>query len=157
MKLKLPVDPKLIIGAVLVLVISGGVAYFVANKVISSKEKKTKQPEVVNMKPGPVVKLGDFTVNLADRDETHFVRVSIALEVRDSTIETLVKKDDWSVRIKNAIIMILRDKKTTDLSTSKGISNVAREIKFKLNSIIPKGKVNAPPIRNVFFTSFMVQ
>ncbi|KUK13295.1 MAG: Flagellar basal body-associated protein FliL, partial [bacterium 42_11] len=103
---------------------------------------------------GPIMDLGEFTINLADRDEVRYARFKLSLEVNSSKAVAELSKPEWNVKLRDAIIITVRDKTATDLSSSEGLLSLASEIKTNLNKIIPsdKGKV-----LRVYFTEFVVQ
>lgn len=152
LNLKLPVDMKTLIVVFLAVIISAGVSFFVAQKIISSKLNPGKGAPVVES--GPIMDLGEFTINLADRDEVRYARFKVSLEVNSSKAVAELSKPEWNVRLKDAIILTVRDKTVRNLSSSEGLISLASEIKANLNKIIPpdKGKV-----LRVYFTEFVVQ
>lgn len=150
--LKLPIDVKTIIIITLAVIISAGVSFFVAQKIIASKLGSGKETQVVES--GPIMDLGEFTVNLADRDEVRFARFKVSLEVNSAKAVAELSKSEWNVRLRDTIILTVRDKKASDLSTAAGLLSLASEIKANLNKIVPPDRVK---ILRVYFTEFVVQ
>lgn len=152
LKVKIPVDPKMVIVVLLAVIISAGVSFFIAQRMVSTKIGGGK--EVRPVESGPVMDLGEFTVNLADRDEVRFARFKVSLEVNNSRAVTELSKTEWNVRLRDAIILVVKDKKASDLSTSAGLLSLAAEIKTALNKVVPSDKGR---ILRVYFTDFVVQ
>lgn len=150
--LKLPVDIKTIIIVFLAVIISAGVSFFVAQRLVTSKLSSGKEAQVVES--GPIMDLGEFTINLADKDEVRFARFKVSLEVNSAKAVTELSKSEWNVRLRDTIILTVKDKKASDLSTSTGLLSLASEIKTNLNKIIPSDKAK---VLRVYFTEFVVQ
>jgi len=152
LKFKLPIDPKMIIVVLLAVILSAGVSFFIAQRVITSRVSSGK--DVRPVESGPIMDLGEFTINLADKDETRFARFKISLEVSSTKTIAELSKPEWNVRLRDAIILTVKDKKASDLSTSAGLLSLAVEIKTNLNKIVPPDKGR---ILRVYFTDFVVQ
>ncbi|MCS7234203.1 MAG: flagellar basal body-associated FliL family protein [Synergistetes bacterium] len=150
--LKLPIDIKTIVIVFLAVIISAGVSFFVAQRLIMSKLNAGRETRVVES--GPIMDLGEFTINLADKDEVRYARFKISLEVNSSKAVAELSKSDWNVRLRDTIIITVRDKKASDLSTSAGLLSLASEIRTNLNKIVPPDKAK---ILRVYFTEFVVQ
>jgi len=106
-------------------------------------------------KPGAMLPLGDFTVNLADKDP-HIARFNLVLELADSTVVTKLSEEGWISKMKNEIILTCKDRYYDDLRTADGILALAQDIAKRLNAILPTVKGNLP-VRNVLFQEFILQ
>lgn len=153
LKIKLPIDPKMLIIVLAAIIISAGVSFFIAQKIVTDKLKKGGEEQQV-VKSGPIMDLGEFTVNLADKIETHFARFKVSLELSNTKILGELSKPEWNVRLRDVIILTVKDKTTRDLSTSAGLLSLASEIKEAINKIIPRDKGR---VLKVYFTEFLVQ
>lgn len=100
--------------------------------------------------PGPVMELDPFLLNLADRDELRFLKVSIKLEL-DRPEETT----DYQAKvpaIRDALLVLLSSKESQILRTVNGKRRIREEIMARVNTVMSKGKV-----ANVYFTDFIIQ
>ena len=100
--------------------------------------------------PGPVMELDPFLLNLADRDELRFLKVSIKLEL-DRPEETT----DYQAKvpaIRDALLVLLSSKESQLLRTVNGKRRIREEIMARVNTVMSRGKV-----ANVYFTDFIIQ
>lgn len=140
------------------LVVGGGAGFFFMSG--GEPEKKSKggddhaeaeaeqepDPKVV----GPVLDLEPFVLNLADRDQLRYLKVSIKLQLDRPEVET-----DFTVKlpaIRDALLVLLTSKESRSLRTIDGKMLVRDEIGGRVNTIMKKGK-----IQQVFFTEFIIQ
>jgi len=141
--------------AVLVLgVIAGG--FFMLWTKLSSLDKPQEagavQPETQAQKPsiGPVFPLDSFIVNLSDQGGKRYLRVTMTLELSDPKIaEQLTPR---LPQVRDAILMILPNKKVEELQTTEGKHALRTELMAKLNEMAGNGSV-----KNIFFTEFVIQ
>jgi len=140
----------LILGLVL-LVGAGAAAYFFlfAKKAPPPEETKA-QPSQEENKPGPFLQLNPFVVNLADPTGRRYLRVKIALELKDD--QTLNEANDRVPQINDTIIMILSSKTVEEVLAPEGKAELRFEIMNKLNQLLGPGK-----IRGVYFVQFVVE
>ncbi|WP_447968369.1 flagellar basal body-associated FliL family protein [Nitrospira sp. M1] len=146
----------LIILAVAVLGAGGGAAWFMMG---SGEEEEAHATEKKHEKdgteghgeePGPIVELDPFVLNLADRDELRYLKISIKLELDRAEEQT-----DYPVKvpaIRDALLVLLSSKESQILRTTNGKRRVRDEILARANGVMNKGKV-----ANVFFTDFVIQ
>jgi flagellar FliL protein len=100
--------------------------------------------------PGPIMELEPFLLNLADRDELRFLKVSIKLE-----LDRPEEKTDFQNKvpaIRDALLVLLSSKESQILRTVNGKRRIREEIMTRVNGVMSKGK-----IANVFFTDFIIQ
>jgi flagellar FliL protein len=105
--------------------------------------------------PKYLVHLEGFTVNLADPEQTHFLRATI-----DLGIERLPEGTDHEkpaaqlpiARIRDAILSVLTTCKADTLLTSEGKAQLKKNLVDTLNHSVPEIGV-----REVYFTEFLVQ
>ena len=105
--------------------------------------------------PGPIAPLGEFTSNLAGSGR-HVISFSVFLEVLNVRAVEIVNSPGWHLRIKNEILLIVKDKIYEDLTSAEGALQFSEEIKRSLNSQLPHIKGEAPVVR-VLFESFVLQ
>ncbi|MDR1732638.1 MAG: flagellar basal body-associated FliL family protein [Synergistaceae bacterium] len=105
--------------------------------------------------PGPVVSVGEFTSNLAGSGR-HVISFTVSLEALNDKAAELLNSPGWLLRIKNEILLIVKDKIYEDLTSAEGALHFAEEIKRSLNAQLPeiKGEV---PVRRVLFETFVLQ
>ena len=105
--------------------------------------------------PKYLVHLEGFTVNLADAEETHFLRVTMDLGI-DRLPDGVEKEKAASAlpvgRIRDAILSVLTVCKADQLLTPDGKSQLKNNLVDSLNHNVPELGV-----REVYFTEFLVQ
>ena len=99
---------------------------------------------------GPVIDLDPFVVNLADRDQLRYLKVSIKLQLDRPEEETDFKNKLPAIR--DALLVLLTSKESRSLRTVDGKMLIRDEIGGRVNTIMRKGK-----IQQVFFTEFIIQ
>lgn len=148
-------NKKLIMMGLLALLVigGGGTAYYMmagdsgATKGKSS-EAHVEEPEMESI--GPVIDMDPFVLNLADRDQNRYLKVSIKLQLDRPEIET--DFEDKLPAIRDALLVLLSSKESRGLRTVEGKMLVRDEIGGRINSIMKRGKV-----RQIFFTDFIIQ
>jgi len=94
-----------------------------------------------------------FLVNLADRDVSRYLRVTIRLQVTTkSAAEKIATADVLTSQMRDTILGALSSKDSEQIVTSQGKDELKIEIAERLNAFLP-GK----PIKAVYFTDFVVQ
>jgi len=150
----------LLIGVVLVLLLGMGGGLFMMWNKLSTLD--AKGPSAVNEQSGkvpetqpqpllgPIFPLDTFIVNLADKDGNRYLRITMDLELNDSSMENELKKR--LPQIRDSILMILPTKRFEDISPAAGKTALRDEIREKLNSFLALGQVT-----NIYFKEFVVQ
>lgn len=97
--------------------------------------------------------MDEFLVNLADEGGKRYFKVKLTLgydtkKTKEMTTEFTDKTDN----LRDAIISVLRAKKSTDLVTQKNIDDLKKELIMKINPIFENGKVY-----NIYFTDILIQ
>ena len=145
----------IIIMLVAVLGGGGGAAWFL----MGGDHKEPKKGEVAEHEVeeeltieamGPVVDLEPFVLNLADRDQLRYLKVSIKLQLDRPEEDT-----DFQIRlpaIRDALLVLMTSKESRALRTIDGKMLVRDEIGGRVNAIMKKGN-----IQQVFFTEFIIQ
>lgn len=105
--------------------------------------------------PGPIVSMGEFTSNLAGSGR-HVISFSVSLEAANTKAAEMIASQGWMLRIKNAILLIVKDKVYEDLTSAEGAVQLADEIRRNLNAQLPENK-GEPPIVRVLFETFVLQ
>ena len=105
--------------------------------------------------PGPIVSIGEFTSNLAGAGR-HVITFTLSLELLDAKAVEVVQSPGWLLRVKNEVLLIVKDKVYEDLTSAEGALQFAGDIKRTLNSILPESK-GEPLIVQALFESCVVQ
>ena len=105
--------------------------------------------------PGPIVSVGEFTSNLAGAGR-HVITFTLSLELLNEKAVEVVQAPGWLLRIKNEVLLIVKDKVYEDLTSAEGALQFAGDIKRTLNSILPESK-GEPLIVQALFESFVLQ
>lgn len=105
--------------------------------------------------PGPIVSVGEFTSNLAGGGR-HVISFTLSLELLDEKAVEIVQAPGWLLRIRNEVLLIVKDKVYDDLTSAEGTLQFAGDIKRTLNSILPEIK-GEPAVVQVLFEAFVLQ
>ena len=130
----------------------GGAAWFLmgGDKEQNGQHAQTGDDKSHMEKTGPVMELEPFLLNLADRDELRFLKVSIKLELDRSEEKTDFQNKVPAIR--DALLVLLSSKESQLLRTVNGKKRIREEILTRANGVMSRGKV-----ANVFFTDFIIQ
>jgi flagellar protein FliL len=105
--------------------------------------------------PKYIVHLDGFTVNLADPEQTHFLRATIDLGIDRLPDGADREKPAQSLpvpRIRDAMLSVLTVCKADDLLTPEGKAQLKKNLLEALNRNVPEIGV-----REIYFTEFLVQ
>jgi len=99
-------------------------------------------------------KLDEFVVNLADRAEVHYLKVTIVLEIqgKSSGGEEGESENKEEAKARDTIISVLTRRRYADLLPEEGKIELKSELKAELNSTLEDTKVE-----NIYFASFAMQ
>ena len=138
--------------ALLAVLGGGGSAWFVTERGRSADALAIQNSGVA---PKYIVHLEGFTVNLADTEETHFLRVTIDLGI-DRLPDGVEKEKAASglpvARIRDAVLSVLTLCKAAPLLTPEGKLQLKKNLLESLHHSVPELDV-----RDVYFTEFLVQ
>lgn len=152
-------NKKMLLLILLVLLVAGGGAGFFflsggePEKKAQSEDTHAEAEAEHEQDPafvGPVIDLEPFVLNLADRDQLRYLKVSIGLQLDRPQEET--DFTDKLPAIRDALLVLLTSKESRSLRTVDGKMLVRDEIGGRVNTIMKKGK-----IQQVFFTEFIIQ
>src|SRR5262249_14042826 len=105
--------------------------------------------------PKYLIPLEGFTVNLADPEETHFLRITISLGI-DKLPDAVDKEkttDSIPVAgIRDAILGVLTSCKADELLTGQGKEQLKKNVLAAVQKSVPELDV-----REIYFTEFLVQ
>ncbi len=137
----------LILIAVFVLVIAGGGGWFYQH------QGKTAQASAPQSEQLHTVHLEGFTVNLADVEENHFLRITIDLGLGHTPKAAKEGESEIpTARVRDAILTVLTAGKADTLITQEGKA----QLKAAVLSAIQQ-RVSELDVREVYFTEFLVQ
>ncbi len=139
---------------IVILLVGAGAGIFLGGKILKQPKYVTSPERQVEM-PGPMVNVGDFTVNLADR-EPKIVRFKLVLELNSPKALNLFSESGWQSRIKNEVILAMKDRFYDDLRTAEGILEASQDLTRRINAMMPlmDGRT---PVKRVLFEEFMLQ
>lgn len=155
----------IVIALVLLLLIGGAAAFFLMKgsapaegedgevaEETSKVEKKKGEKEAA-----PVyVALDAFTVNLDQESGGQYLQLIASVEVEDLHVGDKIKT--YTPKLRNDVIRLLSGKKASELITKEGKEALANEIRDLTNKIIePENKKGGGPVKEVLFTSFIIQ
>jgi flagellar FliL protein len=136
----------IIIVALVVALVGGGAWYFLH----SNKETQAAPEEAA---PKYTIHLESFTVNLADPQESHFLRISIDVGMGKPLRSSKEGESDFpTARVRDAILPVLTSGKGNVLVTPEGKTELKKEILSALQQKVPE--IDA---RDIYFTEFLVQ
>lgn len=147
---------KLVLLLIILLVVlgaGGGAAwYFMGGKSDpNAPEAKARQPA----KPPVFMVIEPFTVNLQpDGAGDQFLQVAFSLQVDDQKDVDNIKS--YLPQVRSRLLLLLSAKKASEISTLEGKKKLAEDIIMQVKQpFVP----DSPPqnVKNVFFTSFVIQ
>lgn len=145
---------KIIIIVLLLLIVLaiGFVGYLLATKKIPLVINQTTQTDTTKKITSPTIynyKLDEFLLNLADSDKKYLkVKLSLGYEAKDK--KKMDKElEDKKDNVRDAIISVLRSKKSTDLDGLTGIDQLKKDIITRVNGFFDYGKVDEIYINDI--------
>jgi flagellar FliL protein len=155
----------IIAALVLVLVIGGAGAFFMMKGHGGGDEEAEEEEEVVveapktrkkKSAPPVYVDMEAFTVNLVPEPSEQFVQLVLSVEVLDALAGEQIKT--YMPKIRNNVMLLLSSKKASELLSKEGKEKLAEEIRDQMNKVLdPRADKDEWPIREVLFTSFIIQ
>ncbi|NPV25930.1 MAG: flagellar basal body-associated FliL family protein [Firmicutes bacterium] len=139
-------DWRLIVVGLAIFLVAAGVAYGAA-KMAMSPPSWTKKTEAVEH--GPLVKAGEFVVNIADTQGRRFLKTEVVLELTDKKTE---KEFQTKLPIiQDRILSLLSSKTVTDLQVDQR-ERLKQEMMDQINTAL-----GTKQIKMVYFTTFIMQ
>ena len=138
---------------IVILLVGAGAGIFLGGKILKQPKYVTSPERQVEM-PGPMVNMGDFTVNLADR-EPKIVRFKLVLELNSPKALNLFSESGWQSRVKNEVILAMKIAFYDDLRTAEGILEASQDLTRRINAMMPLVDGRAP-VKRVLFEEFML-
>lgn len=137
----------------LIILGGGGFAayhFLLAKKAKTQKSKVKTSSTITQQNIGPMLNLKPFLTNLANKNSSSFVKVSVSLEFKPGT--NLAAMKSFVPIIRNNILIILSSKTSGEINSPEGIRSLRHQIARGLNRILGHGKVIG-----VYFNEYMVQ
>jgi flagellar FliL protein len=155
----------IIAALVLVLIVGGAGAFFMMKGHSGGDEEADEDEEVVveapktrkkKSAPPVYVDMDAFTVNLVPEQTEQFVQLILSVEVLDALAGEQIKT--YMPKVRNNIMLLLSSKKASELLSKEGKEKLAEEIRDQMNKVLdPRADKDEWPIREVLFTSFIIQ
>jgi flagellar protein FliL len=101
-------------------------------------------------KPGPILKLENFVIQLRGVDQDRYVRVSFDIEVAADTDRDTVQSR--LPQIRDSIITFFSDRTLDELRGSEGIERTKMSVMKRMEEIVPGRRVRA-----IYITDFIIQ
>jgi flagellar protein FliL len=140
----------IIIVAVVVLGGAGGGGFWWWRK--SQAEAATSTPQSKHSQPAGVVPMEPFLVNLADKEASRFLRVTLRLVVDTESEAKEIEETPVDIaRARSAILEVLATQESAALVTPSGKAGLKKAIAEHTTEVLKK------EVRDVLFTDFVVQ
>lgn len=155
---KIQVDLKFIILIIALIIIAAvGSAYttflvFSQSETPAAGEEKNEEETAKSEEFGPILEVGEFTVNLMTPQglPSRYIRTGLVLQVADRKVAAELKRREPQVR--DAVIGVLRTKTIEEISGKTGMHHLRQEIKTAVSHLLSPGAVT-----DVYFTDFVIQ
>ncbi len=152
-------------GKVIIIIVLAAVAVLagIGIVVLKNNAKKHGKPEKL---PTSEMVLGEFIVNLADKNEVRYVKANIVLEVEGElpAAEGEGKGEGGDPRIRDAVIQTMSGKHFAELVDPKGKEELKSDIIEAVNKRFAEkaensdnGKEKQPKAVEVYFSEFAMQ
>ena len=142
---------KWIIIGVVVLFVLGGGGFFAWKTFLNPAQEDVKEEgAMVRVEIGPTYPLEVFIVNLAGTSGERYLKVTVELELKDSSL--IIELEKRKPQVRDSILLLLSSKTFEDIATFKGKTKIRNQITARLNGILMPGS-----IKKVYFTEFVVQ
>jgi len=99
---------------------------------------------------GTVYNLDPFIVNLQDNSGTRYLKLTVNLELTQSSSSAELAAQNTKIR--DSLIILLSSKSYTDIGTVEGKYQLRDEIVARVNQFLVKSKV-----KTAYFTDFVIQ
>lgn len=140
------VSLKYIAMAIIILILSFAIAFFVGKSLFGAPNDKDEQ----NIEIGPLYNTPEFTVNIANSNGRRFLMTQFSLEVDKKKV--LKELDKKLPIIQDKAIIVLSVQTVEDLNSIDGKEKIKQLLIDNFNNILTEGKVI-----NIFFNKFVYQ
>jgi flagellar protein FliL len=116
-----------------------------------SEDYSLELPEDENVKQ--IIELQPFIVNLADQDESRYLRISISVGVGESKTKEEEKIDPLLItRLRNAMLTTLMRKRSDEIRSVEGKAKLKKQLLESAHLAIEEPEVEA-----IYITDFIIQ
>lgn len=144
----------LIIGAVVLLAGAGTGAYFLMQP--SAAEKKAAVAEAAkHVEPIYVALDPPFVVNFESGGLVRFLQVSAQVMTQDAPTAELLKRHDPVIR--NGLLMLFSGQSYATISTTSGKEQLRKSALAEVRRIVATQEGKAENVKDLYFTSFVMQ
>ncbi|MBN1164107.1 MAG: flagellar basal body-associated FliL family protein [Candidatus Krumholzibacteriota bacterium] len=157
-------NPLVLIGIILVVQIA---IAFVLGKIMSSRaiaayDKARAEAGSGELSPaanddlgeggnrGTIVMLDNIIVNLKERDKLYYLKVTIGLEVPDSSVQNEIKQRE--AQLKDDVISLLSGKRVSELDSLEERNALKAELHKRISASLLAGD-----LINIYFSDFVIQ
>jgi flagellar FliL protein len=140
---------KLLLLVLVVLVAGGG--FFAYRRLHPPAQGKAGVP-VVLAGPQAIYTMQTLTVNLANVNSSHFLRIEVVLQYPRANTALAAELKHQEYILDDRIISDLRSKTYDELATDRGENALKKELMQTVNGILTKGRVTG-----VYFDQFLIQ
>jgi flagellar FliL protein len=102
------------------------------------------------VKPAVLYSMQPFIVNLVDPSGKRYLKATLSLELDRAEVKSEIETK--TVKIRDAVLVLLSSKSFGDISTPEGKRRLREEIVTRINTFLTTGRVTG-----VYFTEFVVQ
>ncbi|HVP38764.1 MAG TPA: flagellar basal body-associated FliL family protein [Candidatus Saccharimonadales bacterium] len=147
----LPLIAAIVGGLVVLIGASLALIYVVLLPRLKTAEVQAKAaPPPVEASAGPVFNVKDMVINSADRDEIHYFKVGLALEVgTPKAVEELGARD---AQVRDLLISEFSQYTVRELNSAQGREKIRHDLIQKLGA-----RLGHIPVKNVYFTEYVGQ
>lgn len=144
----------LLIIAVVLLAGGGGAYWWMRQQAVAAAASTGAEaaPETPAEKPGSLLPLQTFTVNLADPGVSRFLRVTVQLVVSGADSAAALEQDPLALtRIRSEVLELLTTQRSETLVTPDGKTALKKDIASRVSTTV------GHEITDVLFSDFVVQ
>lgn len=140
--------------ALVLIIISGTIAYIVAKRVGTAPATEKISPEYrVREKPLMYYDLESFSINTSDTEEPHFIKITISIGYDQGNVELQTELNARKPQLRDIVISIVGEKRYADLNTQPKREALKEEIKLKINSVLTTPRAQ---VKEIVFTEFVL-
>lgn len=138
--------------ALVMLVISGTVAYVIARRVgVQPGQERISSEFTERKKPLAQYDLGEFSLNTSDPVEPHFIKITMVLGYEEGNQLLQTEIVARRPQLRDIVINIVGAKTFSELATQDMRKELKDELLDSINSILKDGQ-----IEEIFFTEFVL-
>ena len=97
---------------------------------------------------------GPIVVNLLDKNQIHFLQIAAEFKLEDPTLKPMIEKHMAPIR--HELIMLLADVTYREINTVQGKKRLRKNALKAVREVL-REKIGKPAIKNIYFTSMVVQ